>query len=610
MAHFKSIDNKIYTDTSVYFAIEYVAKPTKAFKVHYSGCSGSSAEITKQFKNTRVMWNKDNKKLAHHFEQSFSDKDNITPELAHQIGVEMIDKVFPEYQVIMTTHIDTDKIHNHFIVNNVHPVTGRKYEDNKTSLKFAREESDKLCRKYKLSVIEKNEKNAFKGVDQTTYQLGIQGKSWKIQLTKDLDEALEKYSNQKEFIKFFEDRDYTIKYRDIHITFQKNGEKKGIRADTLAKQFGEKYCKSNIDKVLGVVPKITKEEYIQQKEKQHNTNKKRKSVKYKSEYERLEEKYFEFNPPMTFTKSESWTMSKNLFTKNPLRFVLRILRHIFMKRKRRTCKSRLSENYPKQPLKQAVGNKEIFACASNITYKKLWSAPGETAQIKIYAWQLPKLLSQAFFYHSFIDMNKGIATVYLKNKDLTKLAKALELTDENFFVKQNEQIQNRKTYNKLKKENEKLSYLVVTNEQRAILKEHYIQFAYFEKDDKFNIAFAPQDKKRILNLLYPEKVKVQQPPKSETAYQRNGRINAELKAAAEKTGDKLQYRIVSSTQLHNLKKTNIKFAYFRKEDGKNNIVFLSSDKEKVDKILSTKQKNTNIDTSEEPTKVQNKGHHL
>ncbi len=71
-----------------------------------------------------------------------------------------------------------------------------------------------------------------------------------------------------------------------------------------------------------------------------------------------------------------------------------------------------------------------------------------------------------------------------------------------------------------------------------------------------------------------------------------------LKLLQKKTGDKLEYRLVSSTQLHNLEKSDVEFAYFRKEDGRNNIVFLSSDKSKVAQILAT-QKNEHIKNNNE-----------
>lgn len=207
----------------------------------------------------------------------------------------------------------------------------------------------------------------------------------------------------------------------------------------------------------------------------------------------------------------------------------------------------------------------------------------------------PKTFISTVFYSAYIDIAKGIATVHLKEKDLRKLSLALKLSDEEFFIKQNEKIQNKRAYAKLKKQNTTLNYLLVTGEQKQILKDNYIDFAFVEKEDKFKISFAPSSKERIIKLLYPEraKKKIDTPPPPETSYQRNGRINAELKEIAKQTGDKLEYRIVSSTQLHNLEKSKIKFAYFRKEDEKNNIVFLSCDKQKVENILSADSESKN-----------------
>lgn len=629
-------------------SIEYILDPSKSAYASYINChSGTAWDMAIQFKNIRELYGKNNKILAHHYVQSFSPDDNITPEMAFEIGNRLANKIAPGFQVIVSTHMDKGHIHNHIIINSVNMVTGKKFIANNSSLAFIRNESDELCKEYHLSVINNEENQAtFKDIDQTTYQLGIKGKSWKIQLVKDLDDALAVCKSKDEFIRFMESRDYSVKYKDIHITFQKKGEKKGIRAKRLSAQFGEKYSKQNIDRILGVTPSAEIQSVLSVK--QHSEKKKRKKTTYKNEYERLEENYFKQNPPMTFNSSESWLMSGALFRQNPFKFTLNVIRYLFLKKKKYHRKKYSTNHFSKQTI-SPVSKKEIFSCKGNISYEMLKSAPGKTAQIKIYAWQLPKLLSQNFFYHSFIDIRKGIATVYLKEKDLTKFAKALELNDEMFFVKQNEQITNRKIYNELKRNNEKISYLVVTKEQLELLKDSGITFAYFEKEDKFNIVFSPDDKNNVIKLLNPEQYSQQQkqrinrkiydelkkenatlnyllitaeqlellkdkcikfayfekenkyniafspdskqqiiqllyPYQKESAYQRNGRINAELKEEAGRTGDKLHYRIVSSKQLHYLEKSGVKFAYFRKEE-KNNIVFLGKDKDTVENIL-------------------------
>ena len=59
------------------------------------------------------------------------------------------------FQVVVATHLNTECLHNHFVVNSVSFVDGKHYHDNKANLRLLRQRSDTLCREYALSVIEK-----------------------------------------------------------------------------------------------------------------------------------------------------------------------------------------------------------------------------------------------------------------------------------------------------------------------------------------------------------------------------------------------------------------------------------------------------------------------
>lgn len=58
------------------------------------------------------------------------------------------------FQVIVATHLNTECLHNHFVVNSVSYIDGKHYHDNKKNLRLLRQRSDELCREYSLSVIE------------------------------------------------------------------------------------------------------------------------------------------------------------------------------------------------------------------------------------------------------------------------------------------------------------------------------------------------------------------------------------------------------------------------------------------------------------------------
>lgn len=48
------------------------------------------------------------------------------------------------FQVIVATHLNTDCLHNHFVVNSVSFADGMHYHDNKANLRLLRQRSDEL----------------------------------------------------------------------------------------------------------------------------------------------------------------------------------------------------------------------------------------------------------------------------------------------------------------------------------------------------------------------------------------------------------------------------------------------------------------------------------
>ena len=92
--------------------------------------------------------------VALHAYQSFREGE-VTPEQCHEIGVALARKVWGKrFQVLVATHMNTDNLHNHFVINSVSYVDDKKYEQRRNQYAAFREVSDKLCREYGLSVVE------------------------------------------------------------------------------------------------------------------------------------------------------------------------------------------------------------------------------------------------------------------------------------------------------------------------------------------------------------------------------------------------------------------------------------------------------------------------
>lgn len=135
--------------------------------------------------------------IAYHAYQSFKTGE-VSPEIAHKIGVELARKMWAEHQVMVATHFNTGTHYNHFVVNSVNMVTGKKFNCNKGAYYRFRGLSDELCKEYGLTVIEnlkgKTPRNIFfteKRGEPTKYNLMRQA----------IDEAMEMCINYGQFKK-------------------------------------------------------------------------------------------------------------------------------------------------------------------------------------------------------------------------------------------------------------------------------------------------------------------------------------------------------------------------------------------------------------------------
>lgn len=592
MAFVKSLKPKIKNETHLANTLDYVTKKEKASHISYNLCvHENNDDLLREFRNTRQAFNKDrpNEIKAVHIAQSFSPEDNITPEQAHEIGKQMIEKCFSIFQVVLATHIDGNQIHNHFIINSVSPFDGKKFYDNNSTINLLRKTSDELCYKNNLSVIEKDDKSKYKPLDQATLNTAKRGTSWKLNLVKDLDEAFEKCNTKEEFQKYFIEKNYEINFTNSNITFRKFGEKKGIRADTLAKQFGMKYCKASIEKKLNIETANIKPETNSSKDKtippQNNQYFENLA---KHEWKRYEKRY-----GRSIRIKDKRYFDRVLFSKNPLSFTLRLLTYIFS-RSKKTPKSKTNFNCSRYKIREFTDYKKLKKIVGNISYKKIVDSPGEAVKLKLYSWQLSKLFNNNILLSSKIDLMTGTAIVTVKQFDLQRIAHILKVSPDSLYS-QAIQIDNRYINSELKRNNYELNYLVVTPQQAEILRSHYIKFASYPKGENINIAFSPSDKEKILSAIYPNRV--EKNINNDTFFKRNSILNKKLKEQSEATGEKLCYKVIFSNQYKALRETTIEFAVFRQKDGKYNVVFLEHNKAKIEKVIGGASNSNTSETS-------------
>ncbi len=118
-----------------------------------SGVNCDPATARDAMNMTKRRFGKEGGIVAFHGYQSFLPGE-VTPEQAHLIGLELAQRLWGErFEVVVSTHLNTGVIHNHFVLNSVSCVDGLRYYDNKKTYAQMRCASDELCRAHMLSVI-------------------------------------------------------------------------------------------------------------------------------------------------------------------------------------------------------------------------------------------------------------------------------------------------------------------------------------------------------------------------------------------------------------------------------------------------------------------------
>ena len=186
----------------------------------------------------KKMWHKEGGVQGFHLVQSFAAGE-VAPELAHQIGLEFARQLLgEEFQAVVSTHLNTRCTHNHIVWNSVSMKDGRKYRSNQKSyLTQVRRISDKLCRKYGLSVIQtkKSERVGCPYAQWLAEQNGMP--TWKTAIQQDVNAAIASSLTWKQFLRMLEKQGYTFRFDRKYPTLKPPGKEHCVRFKTLGRNY-------------------------------------------------------------------------------------------------------------------------------------------------------------------------------------------------------------------------------------------------------------------------------------------------------------------------------------------------------------------------------------
>lgn len=207
-----------------------------------SGVNCHPATARAEMLAVKKRFGKEDGTIAYHGYQSFAPGE-ATPEIAHKIGVELAQRLWGNrYQVVVATHLDkANHLHNHFVLNTVSFVDGKKYFRSAKDYRELQATSDAICREYSLSVIENPQPGKGKHYGEWRAEQE-QRPTWRGLVRADIDDAIRQSMTERQFFDALHRKGYEIKVgKDISV--RPPGKERFVR---LARNFGEDYTLEGI----------------------------------------------------------------------------------------------------------------------------------------------------------------------------------------------------------------------------------------------------------------------------------------------------------------------------------------------------------------------------
>ena len=188
--------------------------------------------VRNQFKATREIWGKRGGIQAHHVIQSFKP-DEVDPQQANEIGLQLAERLANGYEVAVYTHTDKDHIHNHIVINAVNYEDGRKFHAHgQEAIDHVRKISDELCKEHGLSIVEERSSDVrYTLAEQSLLQKGKS--SWKDEIRTAIDFSKEQATSFKDFQERLRDQGVQATLRGKNITYEHLESNKKVRGTKL-----------------------------------------------------------------------------------------------------------------------------------------------------------------------------------------------------------------------------------------------------------------------------------------------------------------------------------------------------------------------------------------
>lgn len=238
---------------------------------YVTGINCDENNIYQEMMMVKEAYNKIDKIQGFHGFQSFKEGE-VTPKKAHKIGVEFANEMWGDnFQVVVTTHLNTNHLHNHFVVNSVSFKDGHKYNYSNSEMARLRRTNDTICEEHGLSFLEEKKT---KKIDFNYYK---NKDNYSVRTQADIGTAIKNSFSYQDFILYMKKNNYEVIERYGKLSVRNLNRKRNI---IIERQFGEEYSIENINrKIIEEVPdKLSNDDLIEFNKAKNNYHKYKHSL--------------------------------------------------------------------------------------------------------------------------------------------------------------------------------------------------------------------------------------------------------------------------------------------------------------------------------------------
>ena len=218
MATFTAIKNRGGGGGALGGVLRYVQQEEKTTwedRRLVSGWNCTARSVYDEMRLTKKRFDKTDGRQYYHFVQSFDKQDDLSPQEVHAMGLELAQREFPNFEVLVATRVDTEHFHNHLVVNSVSFQDGKKLHQSAADLQAHRIANDEICAAHGLEILPPPQKQVKqKRMGTREYRSAVKGESWKFRLMNTIDQCMKYAATREEFISLMKSEGYEVRWTE------------------------------------------------------------------------------------------------------------------------------------------------------------------------------------------------------------------------------------------------------------------------------------------------------------------------------------------------------------------------------------------------------------